>query len=98
MAVELLREELELRLLKGEVERIQARSDCSIISVVGQGLPGHPSIASTALQAFVKNGIEVPLLVQGASSINISFVVAEEKLEQGIQLFHKELEMGISGE
>jgi len=66
---------------------LEVRQKQAIVCVVGEGLcmePGIPAKLFGELQ-----GIRVNMISQGASSINISFVVDEEDLPVVISRIHK---------
>ena len=75
-------EELE-QLGTVKVEKKQA-----IICVVGEGLRGTPGVAARVFSAITD--INVSLISQGASSINFTFVVSEEKVQEVVTRLHEE--------
>jgi len=75
-------EELE-QLGTVKVEKRQA-----IICVVGEGLRGTPGVAARVFSAITD--INVSLISQGASSINFTFVVSEEKVQEVVTRLHEE--------
>ncbi len=66
-----------------KVEKRQA-----IICVVGEGLRGTPGVAARAFSTI--SDINVSLISQGASSINFTFVVHEEKVQEVVTRLHEE--------
>ncbi|HEY0765448.1 MAG TPA: lysine-sensitive aspartokinase 3 [Pyrinomonadaceae bacterium] len=75
-------EELE-QLGTVKVEKNQA-----IICVVGEGLRGTPGVAARAFSTITD--INVSLISQGASSINFTFVVGEERVKEVVTRLHEE--------
>jgi len=75
-------EELE-QLGTVKVEKRQA-----IICVVGEGLRGTPGVAARAFSTITD--INVSLISQGASSINFTFVVSEEQVQEVVTRLHEE--------
>lgn len=65
-----------------EVERGRA-----IICVVGEGLRGTPGIAARLFSCLTD--INVSLISQGASSINLTFVIEEENLLEAVTRLHR---------
>ena len=61
----------------------------AIVCVVGENIRHSPGIVGKIFSAM--NGIRVNMISQGASEINIGFVVDERDLERAVQLLHKEL-------
>lgn len=66
-----------------KVEKRQA-----IICVVGEGLRGTPGVAARAFSTITD--INVSLISQGASSINFTFVVDEERVQEVVTRLHEE--------
>ena len=60
----------------------------AIICVVGEGLRGSPGIAGRVFTAI--NDINVSLISQGASSINFTFVIGEERVKEAVIRLHEE--------
>jgi aspartokinase len=54
--------------------------------VVGEGLLGTPGI--TAKRLWHDRGINVSLISQGASSINLTFAVEEERVNEVVNRLH----------
>jgi aspartate kinase len=60
----------------------------AIICVVGEGLRGTPGIAARVFSAI--NDINVTLISQGASSINVTFAIEEERVKEAVTRLHDE--------
>ncbi len=56
---------------------------CAIVCVVGEGLRGTPGIAARVFSAI--SNINVTLISQGASSINFTFAIEEERVEEAVR-------------
>jgi aspartate kinase len=67
----------------GAVEIEQRRA---IICVVGEGLRGTPGIAARIFSCLTD--INISLISQGASSINLTFVIEEENLREAVSRLH----------
>jgi predicted amino acid-binding ACT domain protein len=63
-----------------EVER-----DVAAIAVIGEGMKGTPGVASKVFTAVAKRGINVRMIAQGSSELNISFVVKERDSEEAVR-------------
>ncbi len=59
----------------------------AVVCVVGEGLRNTPGIAARVFTAV--RDINVMLISQGASSINLTFVVAEEQVERAVRQLHQ---------
>jgi len=60
----------------------------AIICVVGEGLRGTPGIAGRVFSTI--SDINVSLISQGASSINFTFVIEEERVKEAVTRLHDE--------
>ena len=70
---------------------IYATFGTAIISVVGSGLRNHPGIAGKIFGVLGENNINTYMISQGASEINISFVVKESDADKAVQVLHDAL-------
>lgn len=61
----------------------------AIICVVGEGLRGTPGIAGRVFSII--GGINVSLISQGASSINLTFAIDEERMAEAVGRLHEGL-------
>jgi len=60
----------------------------AIICVVGEGLRGTPGIAGRVFSTI--SDINVSLISQGASSVNFTFVIEEERVKEAVTRLHEE--------
>lgn len=70
------------------ISSVEILKDCSIVSVVGEGLKDSTTTASRIFNAL--RNIKIIMVSMGASDINFSFVVNQTDLEKTIKLLHKE--------
>lgn len=69
---------------------IYSKSGLSLIGVIGEGMRETPGIAGKLFSALGSRKINVELITQGASEINITFVVEKRDAEKAIQAVHDE--------
>ncbi len=69
------------------IAAVRVESDRAIVCIVGEGLRSTPGIAGRVFST-VKD-INVLLISQGASSINLTFVVEEGRVEEAVRLLHE---------
>ncbi|MDT4896870.1 MAG: aspartate kinase [Acidobacteriota bacterium] len=67
---------------------VQVERHRAIICVVGEGLRGTPGIAARIFSCLTD--INVSLISQGASSINLTFVIEEDNLHEAVSRLHAE--------
>ena len=70
----------------GEVE-VENRK--AIICLVGKHIRGRSGIAAKVFQTVAEGGISVLMISQGASEINISFVVEECDVREAVRRLHR---------
>ena len=72
-----------------ELERlgtVRVEKGRGIVCVVGEGLRGTPGVAARVFSTI--SDINVTLISQGASSINFTFAVEEERLHEAVRRLH----------
>jgi aspartate kinase len=73
-----------------ELERlgsVRVEKDQAIICVVGEGLRSTPGIAARIFSTI--NDINVSLISQGASRINLTFAIEEERVAEAVTRLHE---------
>jgi len=56
------------------------------VSVIGAGMKSHPGVAATVFETLAANAINIEMI--STSAIRISCVVAEEQVEDAVQVLH----------
>ena len=86
---------LEIALLgKGEVREVSYEDDVSIIALIGEGMRGTPGVAARVFGAVAGKGINVVMIAQGSSELNISFAVKERDGKEAVRALHEEFNLG----
>ncbi len=83
--------EFRLELLAGEIMDITLEDDYSVIAVVGEETRNIPGIAGKVFQALGKNGINLRAIAQGASELNVTFVVKRSSEAKALNALHDNL-------
>jgi len=73
-----------------EIADVNLERDKAIVSVVGAGMFHVPGIAGRTFTALGKGKVNIEMISQGASEINISFIVNNEEADKAVQVLHKE--------
>jgi aspartate kinase len=85
---------LEIALLgKGFIRSVTAEDDVCVVAIVGAGMKGTPGMASRLFTAVANKGINVRMIAQGSSELNISFVVKESEGEEAVRAVHEEFKL-----
>ncbi|MCD6520189.1 MAG: aspartate kinase [Anaerolineae bacterium] len=82
--------EFELELLRGDIDRVHSQDEVAIIAVVGAGMLGRPGIASRVFGALADREINIISIAQGSSEYNLSLVVAQRDVDEGVRAIHKQ--------
>jgi aspartate kinase len=77
------------------IKYIRSEDDICVIGVVGEGLKGTPGVAAKVFQAVAQKGVNVRMIAQGSSELNISFVVKEKDGGLAVRALHDAFELGV---
>jgi len=61
----------------------------TVVCVVGEGLRSTPGIAGLVFEALREASVNVLMISQGASKINVAFVVADRDAESAVRALHR---------
>ncbi len=84
---------LEMSLLGKTVKKIVTTPNVSIIAVIGSGMSGTVGIASKVFSAVQKRNVNVIMIAQGSSELNLAFVVKDNDCKSVIEALHEEFEL-----
>ena len=72
-----------------ELGTVTVHKDRSILSLVGEGMRTTPGTAGRMFSALAQEGINIEMIAQGASEINISCVILESDSTRALQALHQ---------
>ncbi len=85
---------LEIALLGRDfIREVESEDDVCVVAVLGAGMKGMPGVASRIFTAVAQKGINVLMIAQGSSELNISFVVKENDGDETVRAIHKEFKL-----
>ncbi len=86
---------LEIALLDrgGLVNEVSAEDDVAVIAVMGANMKGTLGVASKIFSTVAKKGINIRMIAQGSSELNISFVVKEKDGAAVVKAIHEEFKL-----
>lgn len=85
---------LEIALLgRGLVNEVTAEDDVCVVAAMGANMKGTLGVASRLFTAVAHAGVNIRMIAQGSSELNISFVVKEKDGETAVQAIHKEFNL-----
>ncbi|MBI2542452.1 lysine-sensitive aspartokinase 3 [Candidatus Woesearchaeota archaeon] len=73
-----------------EISDVNVLKNKAIICVVGEGMRRTPGVAGKVFTALGKKRINVDMISQGASEINITFIVGGKDANASVKALHKE--------
>jgi len=85
---------LEIALLgRGLVSEITAEDDVCVIAAMGANMKGTLGVASRIFTVMAQKGINIRMIAQGSSELNISFVVKEKDGIAAVRAIHEEFKL-----
>ena len=88
LAVEVLEKEFEQEIALGSINRVQLETDLATVAIVGEDMKYTPGIAGRLFETLGRSGISVIACAQGASEVNISFVIKNKYLRKALNSIH----------
>ncbi|HKU50772.1 MAG TPA: aspartate kinase [Nitrososphaera sp.] len=85
---------LELNLLGKVIKQVNVNDDVAVIAVVGSGMRGIKGVAAKVFGAVARHGVNVIMIAQGSSELNLAFVVNDRDCKQAVEALHKEFGLG----
>jgi len=91
--VKALRREFNSEIERRRIDRISGAPEIAIIALVGEGMKGLPGVAARAFGLLGEGGVNILMIAQGSSELNLSFVVKQKDAPRAVQLLHKAFEL-----
>jgi aspartate kinase len=92
-AVKVLRREFQPQIEQRRIDKISGTPDIAIIALVGEGLKGVPGVAAGAFGVLGTAAVNILMIAQGSSELNLSFVVRQKDVHRAVQLLHEAFEL-----
>jgi aspartate kinase len=73
------------------IGNVEVRSGLAVVAVVGEGAAARIGLAGHVFTLLGGVGINVEMISQGASRVNLSFVVREAEADKAVRLLHRGL-------
>ncbi len=90
-AVRVLNEEFRLEIEDGRMFPMHAESGLATVAIVGENMRRTPGISGKLFEVLGRSGISIIAIAQGASEMNISFVVKGSDLRKALNVLHDSL-------
>jgi aspartate kinase len=84
---------LEMNLLGKMIKKIDVTADVAIIALIGSGMRGTVGVASKVFSAAARKKVNVVMIAQGSSELNLAFVVKDRDCEAVVRALHEEFKL-----
>ncbi len=91
--VKALRREFESEIERRRIDRITSITDIAIIALVGEGMKGAPGVAGRTFGVLGSSNINILMIAQGSSELNLSIVARQKDAPRAVQLIHEAFEL-----
>ncbi|PCJ21354.1 MAG: aspartate kinase [Candidatus Cloacimonadota bacterium] len=88
-AINKLNEKFELEILKGLMGSIKVQESFSVLSLVGKEMAGTSGVCGKIFSILGQGDINIVMIAQGSSELNISFLIEKSKSKLAVNLLHK---------
>ncbi len=79
---------LEMDLLGKIIKKLEVTTGVSIIALIGSGMRGTVGVASKVFTAIEKNKVNVSMITQGSSELNLALVVKNSDTNTAVRAIH----------
>ena len=99
ISIAILKKDLEkaLKALRREFATGELKVDYEegicVIAVIGSGMRGRPGVAAKIFNAVAEEGVNIKMIAQGSSELNISFAVREDDGVRALRAVHRAFEL-----
>jgi len=84
-----IRSEFEHEIVCQQISKITIENNLSIVAIVGENMKQSTGVAGKLFHTIGKNGINIIAIAQGASELNISWVVKNSDLRKTLNVVHE---------
>ena len=84
---------LEMELLGKIIKKLEVTTNVAIIALIGSGMRGTVGVASKVFGAAEKNKVNVSMITQGSSELNLAFVVKNSDTNAAVRALHNAFEL-----
>jgi len=84
-----IQKEFEREIATGKISKVEIESDLSVVAIVGENMKKSSGVAGKLFNTIGKNGINIIAIAQGASELNISWVVKNSDLRKTLNVVHE---------
>ncbi len=81
--------DFEKEISNGQINKIAIETELSIVAIVGENMKHTTGIAGKLFSTMGKSGVNIIAIAQGASELNISWVVRNDVLRKTLNVVHE---------
>jgi aspartate kinase len=78
------------------IGQVEVKRGLAVVAVVGERAPRRVGLAGRVFDLLGRDGVVIEMISQGASRVNLSFVVAEADADRSVRTLHQGLGLGAS--
>ena len=84
---------LELEHLGKTIKKLEITPDVAIVALIGSGMRGTVGVASRVFSSVQRKSVNVAMITQGSSELNLAFVVKDSDSKTVVQALHDEFRL-----
>ncbi len=84
---------LEMNLLGKIIKKVEVTPDVAIVALIGSGMRGTVGVASKIFSSIAEKNVNVVMIAQGSSELNLAFVVKESDCDDAVKALHEKFEL-----
>ncbi|MCG8578497.1 MAG: bifunctional aspartate kinase/homoserine dehydrogenase I [Bacteroidales bacterium] len=81
--------EFEKEIGRQEINGVSVEKEMAVVAIVGEGMKHTSGVSGKLFNDVGRNGINIYAIAQGASELNISFVIHEHDLRKTLNVVHE---------
>jgi aspartate kinase len=81
---------IEIQFMGEKIQDYRIVDNVCAVSIIGEGMRGTPGVASRLFGAVAKEKINIIMIMQGSSELNIGFVINSQDCRRAINAVHNE--------
>ncbi len=85
---------IEIELLGKIIKKLEITANVAIVALIGSGMRGTVGVASKVFGSIAKKNINVMMITQGSSELNLAFVVGDSDGQSTVRALHAEFGLG----
>lgn len=84
---------IEIELLGKIIKKLEITPDVAIVALIGSGMRGTVGVASKVFGSIAGEDLNVVMITQGSSELNLAFVVRDSDCRAAVRALHREFEL-----